>query len=150
GAISDSHVPQNPPDQTGVSETPRRKGLVGRCIRAFHQRRAQKQKESSEDRASRRTANATMAIAVFTAVTVIVGTLQWIALSSTDDKIARQAEDIRGQLDQMKVTSDLTRESNRINREAFTAVQRAFIVFTFIHNNSVSKKADGTPELDWS
>jgi hypothetical protein len=59
------------------------------------EKKAEKKKESTQDRAGRRTATATVAIALFTAVTVIVGSLQWCALRSTD-------EAIRGQLAEMR------------------------------------------------
>jgi hypothetical protein len=63
--------------------------LIGRIVSATRQRRAQKLKEPSADRAARRTAQATVAIAVFTAVAAAIGIAQWWILS--------------GQLEEMRV-----------------------------------------------
>jgi hypothetical protein len=56
----------------------------------FQERRTKREKENSQDRAARRTANATWFIALFTAVAVGVGYFQWKALHSTDDKVGKQ------------------------------------------------------------
>jgi hypothetical protein len=80
--------------------------LISRLKRALHERKAQKTKESPQDRAARLTANATIAIAFFTAVTVVVGALQWSALSGTDEKIAQQVGVMRGQLNEMRTARE--------------------------------------------
>jgi hypothetical protein len=77
--------------------------LIGRFKRALHERHAKKQKESSQDRAARLTAHATIAIAAFTAVAAGVGLAQWWILS--------------GQLEQM-------REDSRLAARAFVNVER--------------------------
>lgn len=52
--------------------------------------RAQKEKETPQDKFSRRTANATVAIAVLTLVLGVIGVKQWITLKRTDET-TRQA-----------------------------------------------------------
>lgn len=53
---------------------------VGKLKRYLQQRCAEKKKESATDRAARRTANATVAVAFFTIATVFVSALQFCAI----------------------------------------------------------------------
>ena len=75
---------------------------VGDVKRKFHERRTKKKNESPQDKAARRTANATVAIAIFTVVAVVVGGLQWRALHDTDEKIGKQIVALNRQLDLME------------------------------------------------
>lgn len=52
----------------------------------------QVRRANAPDRAARRTANATWVIALFTAVTTVVGFAQWRALHHTDERIGQQVE----------------------------------------------------------
>ena len=56
----------------------------------LQKRRADKEKESPTDRASRSTARATWAIAFLTIAMAVVGALQWSTLHDTDQSIKRQ------------------------------------------------------------
>jgi hypothetical protein len=76
--------------------------VIERPLRSLHKYQAEKKKESRQDRAARRTTYATIAIAVFTAVTTVVSGLQWTALHSTDSNIAGQLTVMRGQLDEIR------------------------------------------------
>jgi hypothetical protein len=105
-------------------------GMVKTPLRAFHKYDSEKKKEPRQDRAARFTANATVFIAIFTAVTVCVGVLQWSALRSTDDKIAQQVDAVR---DQLKLMSDQTGamqgQLRMLQQQVIDAreMQRAFI-----------------------
>ena len=62
----------------------------------FNDRRAQKQKESTQDRASRRTANATIAIAFLTIAVVVVGGLQYLIFKAQLKVMADQLVEMKG------------------------------------------------------
>jgi hypothetical protein len=68
---------------------------VQKVKRYFHERRAAKKQENSQDRSSRRTANATVAIAALTVAVLIVGGLQYITFDL-------QLKVMQGQLNEMK------------------------------------------------
>jgi hypothetical protein len=70
---------------------------------AFHNYQAERRNETPQDRAARRTANATFAMAVFAAATIVVGILQWDTLHSTDEAIRAQLNVMREQLEQAKI-----------------------------------------------
>jgi hypothetical protein len=55
---------------------------VAKIKRKLHERRAQREKENPQDRFARRTANATVAIAVLAVVAATLGTMQWLAMQS--------------------------------------------------------------------
>ncbi|HUZ33537.1 MAG TPA: hypothetical protein VMV19_15755 [Xanthobacteraceae bacterium] len=67
---------------------------VAKIKRTFHERRTKKENESSQDRSSRRTATATVWIAIFAVVAAIVGVSQAIVGN-------RQLIAMQGQLDTM-------------------------------------------------
>ncbi|MGE0383075.1 MAG: hypothetical protein AB7H53_19380 [Hyphomicrobium sp.] len=71
--------------------------MIEAPVRSFHRNKAEKEKETTQDRASRRTANATVWIASFTATTLIIGTLQWCTLHSTDEAIHTQLDQMRAE-----------------------------------------------------
>jgi hypothetical protein len=86
--------------------------------RKLHERRAKKQRETPADRAARRTANATVYIAILTVAIVGASIAQWNALRSTDEAIRTQAGIMKGQLEEMKTSSEQAERavdaSNRI------------------------------------
>jgi hypothetical protein len=96
--------------------------LVGYVKRKAEQHRAKKEQESSTDRAARRTAWATIAIAFFTLVQVGVGIVTWTVLngqlkemhdSSTDTHTLAQAAD-----SQAKKMTDVSTAADKIRQAA--------------------------------
>lgn len=53
---------------------------VAKIKRKLHERRAERKNETSQDRFARRTANATVAIAVLAIVAATLGTMQWLVM----------------------------------------------------------------------
>jgi uncharacterized protein YoxC len=73
-----------------------REGRIQRIKDYFHNRRSAKNQETSQDRASRRTANATVAIAFLTVAVVVVGGLQYLIFKGQLKVMADQLEEMRG------------------------------------------------------
>jgi hypothetical protein len=73
---------------------------VTRCVqkieRYFHNRRAAKKQENSQDRASRRTANATVWIAALTFAVVLIGGLQYLIFKGQLKVMADQLVEMKG------------------------------------------------------
>jgi uncharacterized protein YoxC len=93
-------IDQEPSDTTNPPATPAQPSLVvGRVQQIKHYfqgRRPAKKEESAQDRASRRTANATVAIAFLTIAVVVVGGLQYLIFKSQLKVMADQLEEMRG------------------------------------------------------
>jgi hypothetical protein len=127
--------------------TPRRfRSLVKESQRLREANPTEKVNESTNNdplvRETRRLASVTHQLVIWTGVIAAIGALsftaallQWDALRRTDEKAGEtitalrdQGTIMQGQWAAMQTTSDLTRESNQISREAFTSVQRAYVI----------------------
>lgn len=88
---------------------------VEKIERYFHARAAEKQRENAQDRASRRTANATVAIAFLTVAVVIVGGLQYLIFKGQLKVMADQLEEMKGT---GKQTDELIKENKKLAEAA--------------------------------
>jgi hypothetical protein len=79
--------------------------------RYFHDRAATRRIESPQDRASRRTANATVAVAFLTVAAVVVGGLQYLIFKGQLKVMADQLQEMKGT---GKQTDDLISENRRL------------------------------------
>lgn len=86
---TDAHSPSEPP------VIPLWPWCVAKIKSKLHERAAEREKENSQDRFARRTANATVWIAILTVVTAIVGGLQYWTFQG-------QLVVMQGQLDEMR------------------------------------------------
>lgn len=94
--------------------------------RKFHERRAKKASENAADHAARNTANATIWIAILTAVIAGVGFLQWRVLREHGEAMQGQLEAMRGQLAEMKSTGKQTDALiEATSRQAEAAIKQA-------------------------
>jgi len=101
---ADSRKPTDkPPDQLRPS---RRQRFITHIKCYFECRRTRKRQETAQDRAARRTANATVAIAAFTLATIGVGISQFVAMR-------RQQNIMQGQLDEMRAEQRATIAAGR-------------------------------------
>jgi hypothetical protein len=129
------------PAQEG--KPPNRRPIIIRIFRGLkryeHRRRRRAQQEKSDRDLIM--ARWTRRVGIFTAALVAVSI-------ATAGIFWRQLNVMQGQLDEMQNASGLTQESNKINREAFTAVQRAFISVSGIdvRRGLPGRYIGGTPE----
>jgi len=134
--------------------------LVDKVVGKLQEQKSKKQSEPAADKAARRTAIATIWVALFTAVLAVVSYFQWKELRSSGDQtnrliclyqqqlgqITKQANDTHDlavaagkQADQALLQAAGTRSLARTSKDALTAVQRAFI---FATNMDVVRVAD--------
>jgi hypothetical protein len=93
--VTDQETGDNPNPTTSPPQPKRVVRCVQKIKRYFHDPRAAKKQESSQDRSSRRTAVATVWIAILTVAVLIVGGLQYVTFD-------RQLTVMQGQLDEMR------------------------------------------------
>jgi hypothetical protein len=101
---NDSGTPSEPPF------IPLGPWCVAKIKRCFHERRAERQKETAQDRFTRRSANATIAIAALTFIVAGIGILQWRVFD-------QQLEVFRGQLGEMRSGAALTQQLIEATRQ---------------------------------
>jgi len=86
----------NPADKPNRESHPSRwKRIVAYSKCYFECRRARKKQETAEDCAARRTANATVWIAGFTFVAIVVGTFQFVAMRGQQRVMQRQLDEMQ-------------------------------------------------------
>jgi hypothetical protein len=101
------------PQKDESTEPPSWRGIIANLASAYvNSRKANSEKPTGELRAANWTARATIAIAVLTAVTIVVGTAQYFVLKRADET----------------------------TRESFSAVQRAFVTVTDVAIDSFHQK----------
>jgi len=103
--------------------------------RALQARRTKRQAETGQDRAARLTANATVAIAVATAVAALVGVAQWFVLSGQLNEMRGATEDTKRAIEATIRVADEAKRQADIARESLTGQRRPWIDF-------------GEPEVD--
>ena len=82
--MGDKRSGEDPPADGASDRTPPICRLVGYFVSKFREYHTKKKQETAQDRASRRSANATILIACFTIVLAIISALQWRALNVTN------------------------------------------------------------------
>jgi hypothetical protein len=109
---------QETSDAPSAPTTDAQPNRIGRSVQKIkcylHARRSAKKQETPQDRASRRTANATVAIAFLTVAVVIVGGLQYFIFKAQLQVMADQLTEMRGTGEQ----TDQLIETNRQLAEA--------------------------------
>jgi len=102
GAVPDREIPKSPPEPSGDATLRWRHKVIAVLLRRLHADYAKDREEPAPDRAARVSAKATVAIAVFTAATIVIGSLQFCALHNTDEKIGKQIAVMGSQLNVME------------------------------------------------